>query len=114
MSITIKRVYDDASPDDGYRMLVDRLWPRGLKKEALEMDEWAKELAPSSQLRKAFHNGDVGTAEFRERYLAELDGNPDLDGLRSRAADGPVTLLIAARDVAGSHAHILIEAADAG
>lgn len=111
MSVTIKRVYDEPDPDDGHRMLVDRLWPRGVKKEALEMDEWAKDLAPSTQLRKAWHDGDIDAAEFRERYLGELDGNPAVDELRERAAEGPVTLLIAGRDVEGSHAHVIIEAA---
>ena len=70
--IQCKRVYDPQESSDGYRVLVDRLWPRGIKKEALACDEWCKELTPSAELRKAFHGEVVDFATFREQYLAEL------------------------------------------
>ena len=74
MSISIKRVYDPPSPDDGRRVLVDRLWPRGLTKEAAAVDVWLKEIAPSTELRKWYHAGNEWE-EFRRRYLQELDAN---------------------------------------
>ncbi len=72
MNIQCKRVYDPAEQSDGYRVLVDRLWPRGIKKTDLALDEWDKEITPSTELRKAFHGEVVDFATFREQYLAEL------------------------------------------
>ena len=72
MNIQCKRVYDPAEQSDGYRILVDRLWPRGIKKTDLALDEWDKEITPSTELRKAFHGEVVDFATFREQYLAEL------------------------------------------
>ena len=72
MNIQCKRVYDPAEQSDGYRVLVDRLWPRGIKKTDLALDEWNKEITPSTELRKAFHGEVVDFATFREQYLAEL------------------------------------------
>lgn len=110
MTIGIKRVYEAPAPDDGWRALVDRLWPRGIKKADLEMDEWAKDVAPSADLRRAWHHGDISDGAFRERYAVELDGNPALAELAEKARTGTVTLLVATRDVATSHAHVLADA----
>lgn len=109
-NIRLRRVYDPPEPEtDGVRVLVDRLWPRGLSKEAAAVDEWPKELAPSTELRKWFHAGGP-PAEFRRRYEAELAGaGAELDRLRSLAAAGPLTLLTAVRDPGDSHAAILAE-----
>ncbi|MEW2415120.1 DUF488 family protein [Streptomyces sp. NPDC046866] len=110
--IRLRRVYDPPQPGaDGVRVLVDRLWPRGLAKEAAGVDEWPKAVTPSGELRKWFHGG--GSAEeFRERYEAELaepEAAAELERLRGLAAGGPVTLLTAVKDPAASHAAILAE-----
>lgn len=107
MSIRIKRVYEDASPEDGYRVLVDRLWPRGVRKDALKMDEWAKDVTPSSALRKDWHSGRISDTDFAANYRAELDGNPKLAKLAHKASHDTLTLLVATRNVATSHAHVL-------
>ncbi|MFG2984730.1 DUF488 domain-containing protein [Streptomyces sp. NPDC048258] len=110
--IRLRRVYDPPEPEaDGVRVLVDRLWPRGLSKEAAGVDEWPRAVAPSTELRKWFHGG--GSAgEFRRRYEAEL-GAPEvvaeLDRLRALAVAGPVTLLTAVKDPGASHAAVLAE-----
>ncbi len=109
----VKRVQDDPSPQDGERVLVDRLWPRGISKERAALDEWAKDAAPSNELRKWFHESpDERREEFADRDSAELDG-PDqtrrLDELRARAAKHRVTLLTATRDVEHSHVSVLLE-----
>ncbi|MES3693581.1 DUF488 family protein, partial [Klebsiella pneumoniae] len=75
MMIQCKRVYDPQESSDGYRVLVDRLWPRGIKKEALACDEWCKELTPSAELRKAFHGEAIDFAHFSQRYRQELDAH---------------------------------------
>lgn len=113
MPILIKRVYEDPSNQDGYRILVDRLWPRGIKKDDLPLDEWCKEITPSTQLRREFHARHIDQVEFQERYLAELEGSPDLARIATIAQSGQVTLLIAGRDVQNSHAHVLREAIEA-
>ena len=110
MGVQLKRVYDAPSPDDGYRVLVDRLWPRGVRKDSLVLDQWDKQVAPSAELRRAYHHHVLDDAQFRERYLAELDGNPGVEALARRAREGTVTLLFAARDVAHTHAHVLADA----
>lgn len=109
----IKRVHDDPSPQDGERVLVDRLWPRGVSKERAALDEWAKDAAPSNELRKWFHEApDERREEFADRYADELDG-PDqskkLDELRARAAKHTVTLLTATKDVEHSHVPVLLK-----
>ena len=81
MNIQCKRVYDPAEQSDGYRVLVDRLWPRGIKKTDLALDEWDKEITPSTELRKAFHGEVVDFATFREQYLAELAQHDRADPL---------------------------------
>ncbi|MER5732305.1 DUF488 family protein [Streptomyces sp. NPDC002138] len=109
--VRLRRVYDPPDPAvDGVRVLVDRLWPRGLAKAAAAVDEWPKELTPSAELRKWFHGGGGDFEEFRERYEAELAGAEALAGLerlRGLAAAGPVTLLTAVRNPSSSHAAIL-------
>ncbi|MFD9338735.1 DUF488 domain-containing protein [Streptomyces sp. NPDC060028] len=108
--IRLRRVYDPPEPGvDGVRVLVDRLWPRGLSKAAAAVDEWPKAVTPSAELRKWFHAG--GSAgEFRARYEAELAGPEavaELARLRGLAAGGPVTLLTAVKDPEHSHASVL-------
>lgn len=99
MSISIKRAYEPAQAADGYRVLVDRLWPRGLSKTTLMMDAWMKELAPSTALRNWFHHDVAKWADFEKRYFKELDAQPEAVGeLRRKARAGRLTLLYAARD----------------
>ncbi len=110
MDIRTKRVYDAPQPDDGFRALVDRLWPRGLKKDQLEADIWLKEAAPSNELRKAFRHEPSKWEEFRKRYFDELDQKQKtLDILFEKAKEGPVTLLYAARDRDRNQAVVLKE-----
>lgn len=107
--IHIKRVYDAPAATDGYRILVDRLWPRGLSKEAARFDLWLKDVAPSPELRRWFGHRPDRWAEFRARYLAELDGAAALETIRQRLRAGDVTLLYAAKDEAHNHALVLAE-----
>ena len=108
--IQCKRLYDEASQEDGYRILVDRLWPRGMKKEALACDEWCKILTPSSDLRKAFHSETIDFASFSEAYRQELAQHQN-EGLRiARLADEQtVTLLYGAKDREQNHALVLAD-----
>ena len=108
--IRVRRVYDDASPSDGTRVLVDRVWPRGLRKDAARLDEWAKDIAPSTELRKWYGHDPAKFEEFRRRYTAELaaPGPQEVLGrLRALASDGPVTLLTATKDLSLSQAAVL-------
>jgi uncharacterized protein YeaO (DUF488 family) len=106
--ICIKHVYEPASPEDGVRILVDRLWPRGFTKEKLKADLWLKEIAPSHELRNWYHRDLSKMEEFRQRYFAELDANPKaVELLREKAKQGRVTLLYAARDSEHNHAVVL-------
>ncbi len=99
MSIVVKRVYEPAAASDGYRVLIDRLWPRGLKKEGAPLNLWAKELAPSTALRQWFGHAPARWDGFRHRYASELDGVPEhWRPLAERAVRHTVTLLYAARD----------------
>jgi uncharacterized protein YeaO (DUF488 family) len=96
----IKRVYDPPEAGDGMRVLVDRIWPRGVKKSEFAMDLWLKEVGPSTDLRKWFGHDPAKWEEFRRRYEAELDEKPELTTqLRQRAEEEPVTLLFSARDL---------------
>ena len=108
MAIVIKRAYEPAQAADGYRVLVDRLWPRGLTKEKLKLDVWMKEVAPSNELRKEFHNRPEKWAEFQGQYDAELRAQGELiSELRRKARSGTVTLVYAARDEAHNNAAAL-------
>jgi uncharacterized protein YeaO (DUF488 family) len=111
-NVQIRRVYEDPSPEDGARVLVDRVWPRGLRKDAAQLDEWAKDVAPSTELRTWYHHDPAKFEEFRLRYTAELaEPGPAgaLDRLRALAADRPVTLLTATRELSLSQAAVLAE-----
>jgi uncharacterized protein YeaO (DUF488 family) len=108
--IRIKRVYEAVVPEDGERYLVDRLWPRGIKKEALACAGWLKDAAPSDTLRRWFGHDPARWAEFRRKYRAELELRPEaLQPLREAAERGPVTLLYSARDEAHNQAVVLRE-----
>ncbi|MEU6100532.1 DUF488 domain-containing protein [Streptomyces flaveolus] len=108
--ITFRRVYEEPSPQDGKRVLVDRLWPRGVSKEAAHLDKWLKDVAPSTALRRWYHHDPERFAEFRRRYVAELD-DPEheeaVQELRDLAAHGRVTLLTATKDADRSEAAVL-------
>jgi uncharacterized protein YeaO (DUF488 family) len=108
MPVVIKRAYEPAQVSDGYRVLVDRLWPRGLTKEKLKLDAWMKEVSPSTELRKEFHQEAARWAEFQRRYSSELRAQQTLiSELRSRARSGTVTLVYAARDETHNNAAAL-------
>jgi uncharacterized protein YeaO (DUF488 family) len=107
--ILLKRVYETPSPQDGRRILVDRLWPRGVSKGAAQLDGWMKDVAPSSELRKWFDHRPERWPEFRRRYVCELESNLSLRTLRRMVTAGPVTLLYAARDTAHNEAVVLAE-----
>ncbi len=109
MSIAIKRVYEDAAESDGARVLVDRLWPRGVSKEDAALDEWCKDVAPSDELRKWFGHDADKWSQFRKRFHAELDNNEDawkplLELIRKHEK---TTLLFAARDTEHNNAVVL-------
>ncbi|WP_245663144.1 DUF488 domain-containing protein [Nocardia inohanensis] len=109
----VKRVYDEAEEGDGRRVLVDRLWPRGVSKESAHIDEWAKEVTPSNDLRKWYHAApQTRRAEFERRYRSELaadDAREGLSRLRTAAAAGPLTLITATKDPEHSHVPVLLE-----
>jgi uncharacterized protein YeaO (DUF488 family) len=110
MKIQLKRVYDAPADDDGTRILVDRLWPRGLTKEKARVDLWFKELAPSTGLRKWFGHDPAKWPEFKARYKAELKQNlPQLTLLKQAIARGQTTLLYGARDTEHNEAVVLQE-----
>lgn len=98
MSVNIKRVYDEPKKDDGYRVLVDRLWPRGLTKQKAKIDEWAKDIAPTDELRKWFHQNDSKWEEFEKRYKDYLQENQDrIEAIIARARKEQVTLVYASK-----------------
>jgi uncharacterized protein YeaO (DUF488 family) len=108
-SLRIKRAYECPSPDDGVRILVDRLWPRGLHKDAAALDHWCKDIAPSPELRKWFDHREDRFDEFKKRYRLELKGNHELAEFRKLTKSGKVTLLYAAHDEKVNHAVVLAE-----
>jgi uncharacterized protein YeaO (DUF488 family) len=111
MDVRLKRAYEPASAEDGYRVLVDRLWPRGISKEPAKLDEWDQELAPSSQLREWFGHEPDRFPDFRRRYIGELRANrPRLRELRRRARTGTLTLVYSAHDSEHNDAVVLAEA----
>ena len=106
--IKLKRAYEQPEPSDGTRILVERLWPRGLSKERAHIDEWLKDIAPSPDLRKWYGHDVAKWDQFRERYRAELDGKPEqVAALRARARKGPLTFVYAARDTEHTSALVL-------
>jgi uncharacterized protein YeaO (DUF488 family) len=112
MAVQIKRVYESPGPGDGYRVLVDRLWPRGLSKEKAGVDEWAREIAPSDSLRNWFGHDPSRWAEFRERYRKELEEpvrRRVLETLKERARSGNLTLVYGAKDTVHNQAVVLME-----
>ena len=103
-----KRIYDSASTKDGYRVLVDRLWPRGISKEKAALDEWAKDIAPSTELRKWFDHDPAKFTEFIKRYEAELKANPEFNNYKKQwSKQEAVTLLYAAKNTTQNEAVVL-------
>src|SRR6476659_9100140 len=108
IDVRVKRIYDLEEPGDEYRVLIDHVWPRGVSRERAQLDEWARELAPSDGLRKWFDHVPERFGEFRARYRKELAGHADeVEALRSRAAEGTVRILYAARDRKHNNAAVL-------
>jgi uncharacterized protein YeaO (DUF488 family) len=112
LMIKIKRIYESLipSPDDGIRILIDRLWPRGLKKEEVIVDEWLKDLSPSNELRKWFGHDPARWPEFKKRYIHELEEKEEAVGrLKKDSKQGTVTFLYSARDTEHNNAVVLKE-----
>jgi uncharacterized protein YeaO (DUF488 family) len=110
--VRMRRVYEQAEPSDGTRVLVDRLWPRGLSKEKAHLDEWLKAVAPSDELRRWYGHKPAKFAEFKRRYETELrkpDQAEALRHLRDEARTGPVTLLTATKDIEHSEVDVLVQ-----
>lgn len=109
-TVKIKRIYDPVEPTDGKRILVDRLWPRGMKKESAHLDEWLKDVAPSTKLRKWFHHDAGEWDEFVARYTDELSQNPAVKELTDITHNNKiVTLLYGAHDTEHNHALVLLQ-----
>ncbi|MFC6254655.1 DUF488 domain-containing protein [Secundilactobacillus hailunensis] len=113
MALKIERIYTKPADMDGYRLLVDRLWPRGISKEKAALDEWFKTIAPSKELRQWFGHDPAKYDEFKTRYQAELDANPDrsqfLNLIKSQLAKGNVIMLYGAKDETHNQAVVLKE-----
>lgn len=108
--LRIKRIYDSASSEDGKRILIDRLWPRGMKKEEAKIDEWLKDIAPSDELRKWFSHDPSRYREFKKRYIKELEKKSDiLQRIKNEGKKETVTLLFSAKDVEHNNATVLKE-----
>ncbi len=104
-AISVKRAYDPVSSDDGTRFLVERLWPRGIKKEALRLDGWLKDVAPSTELRKWFSHDPAKWKEFQRKYFAELDKSPEaLEPILAAARKGRITLIFSSHDIVHNNA----------
>lgn len=111
MDLKLKRIYDIADDNDGYRVLVDRLWPRGIRKENARVDLWIKELAPTTELRRWFSHDITKWDEFYKRYRQELSANPAFGDFVSNVAQRPVvTLLFGAKDIEHNNAVVLADA----
>jgi uncharacterized protein YeaO (DUF488 family) len=111
-NVRAQRIYEDPTPQDGRRVLVDRLWPRGISKQAANLDDWAKAVAPSTELRRWYGHDPAKFAEFKRRYAAELSDDEHADAwdqLVDAAGAGPVTLLTATKDLDHSEAAVLAE-----
>ena len=110
LDVRSKRIYDPPADGDGYRILIDHIWPRGVSRDRACLDEWARELAPSPRLRKWFDHRPARFAEFRARYRDELIAHADrLDELRRRGTDSRLTILYAARDREHNNAVVVTE-----
>jgi uncharacterized protein YeaO (DUF488 family) len=110
MDVRLKRAYDPAEPADGHRVLIDRLWPRGVSRDRAKLDDWEKELSPSTELRQWFAHEPERFAEFRRRYIEELrKQRPRLASLQRRARQGTLTLVYAAHDTEHNDAVVLAE-----
>ena len=108
MDIRLKRAYEPAAPADGYRILIDRLWPRGVSRHEAKLDDWDKELSPSTELRRWFAHEPSRFQEFRRRYIEELrDERPRLKALRRRAREGTLTLVYSAHNTEHNDAVVL-------
>jgi len=108
--VRVTRVYSERGDDDGYRVLVDRLWPRGVRKDGAPFDEWLRDVAPSDELRHWYAHDEAKLAEFVRRYRVELEVEPAataLERLRGLAARGDLTLVTATKELALSHAEVL-------
>ncbi|MGE4427183.1 MAG: DUF488 domain-containing protein [Solirubrobacteraceae bacterium] len=115
MDVRCKRAYEQAADADGRRVLVDRMWPRGVERKHARIDEWVRDLAPSNELRKWFGHDPDRFDEFEERYRAELEQHRDtLTGLRRAADPGPLTLVYAAKDEEHNNAVVLAKVLRAG
>jgi len=113
-TIQLKRIYEPAEPSDGFRVLVDRLWPRGVSKEEAKIDLWAKDITPTTELREDFHSGHEDWPAFEHDYRAELAQNPAFNDFIDQIKDKKtVTLLFAAKDVEHTHAKVLLAALEA-
>jgi uncharacterized protein YeaO (DUF488 family) len=113
--VRVKRIYDEPDPSDGTRVLVDRLWPRGLRKDAAALHDWLREVAPSDDLRRWYGHDPARFAEFAVRYRAELTDPAHTDAvarLREYVRAGPITLLTASRDLTHAHTAVLAEVID--
>ena len=110
MPFAVKRVYEPASRSDGRRILIDRLWPRGVSKERAAVDYWAKEIAPSNELRKWYQHDPDKWLEFRRRYFLELAANPEgIDALHNELGRGLNTILFGSKEERQNNAHALVE-----
>lgn len=112
MSVRLQRAYEEPTPDDGYRVLVDRVWPRGRSRDALKLDEWARELGPSNELRRWFGHEPARWEEFRRRYRDELEAPEQaasLDHLARQARSSTLTLVYGARDEEHNQARVIAE-----
>ncbi len=109
MPFRLKRIQEPPAADDGHRVLVDRLWPRGISKERARLDEWNKVLPPSHELRKRYHSGELDFAAFAQAYRQELKARPEeVDRIRELAEDRTVTLLFASANTEENHARVLL------
>lgn len=110
LELRTKRIYEDSAQSDGRRILIDRLWPRGVSKEAAEVDFWANSIAPSNELRKWYQHDPSKWPEFRDRYFAELDANPEeVDDLLAHIGSGLATLLFSSKEERLNNASALRE-----
>ncbi len=111
-TLKMKRIYDEVEPSDGRRILVDRLWPRGMKKERAKLDVWAKEITPSPELRKLYHTGGIPFEGFAADYLDELEASDEakafVEKLRGNLAEGDVTLVYATKNTEQNHVQVLM------